>query len=103
MRGLHWYKRKTHTVRERIDLCVFIFTTVNATETGEGILAIDVHGTRTTDTLSARATKGECRIYFVLDLDECIKNLRAEGVSKSNDVHRGRVLTIGPHSFKLRV
>jgi hypothetical protein len=39
-------------VRERIDLRVLIFTTVNATETGEGILAIDVHGARATDALS---------------------------------------------------
>jgi hypothetical protein len=75
-------------VRERIDLRVLILTTVNATETGEGILAIDVHGARATDTLSTRATKSECRIYFVLDLDERIKNLRAGGVSKSNEAHR---------------
>jgi hypothetical protein len=90
-------------VRERIDLCVLIFTTVNATETGEGILAIDVHGTRATDTLSTRATKSECRIYFILDLDERVKNLKAGGVSRSDEAHRGKVLTIGPHSFKSRV
>jgi tRNA U34 5-carboxymethylaminomethyl modifying GTPase MnmE/TrmE len=52
IRGLQWYKRKKHTVRERIDLRVLILTRVNATETGEGVLAIDVHGARATDTLS---------------------------------------------------
>lgn len=39
-------------MRERIDLCVLIFTAVDATETGEGILAVDVHCTRATDTLA---------------------------------------------------
>jgi len=39
-------------VRERIYLRVLIFTAVNATNTGEGILAVDVHGARAADTLS---------------------------------------------------
>jgi hypothetical protein len=39
-------------VRERIDLCVLVFTAVDATETSEGILAVDIHGARTADTLS---------------------------------------------------
>ena len=45
-------KREEHTVRKRINLCVLILSAVNATETGESILAVDVHGTRATDTLS---------------------------------------------------
>jgi hypothetical protein len=37
---------------ERIYLCVLIFAAVDATETGESVLAIDIHGARTADTLS---------------------------------------------------
>jgi len=61
-------------VRERIDLRVLGFTPVDATETGEGILTVDVHGTRPADTLSTGTAESERRIYFVLDLDEYIKN-----------------------------
>ena len=64
-------------MRERIDLCVLIFIAVDSTETGEGILAVDVHRARTADTLATRATKSEGWIYFILDLDERIKNLGA--------------------------
>ena len=39
-------------MRERIDLCVLIFTAVDATETGEGVLAVNVHCTRAADTLA---------------------------------------------------
>lgn len=38
-----------------VDLGVFARVPVDAAETSEGVLAINVHGTRTTDALSARA------------------------------------------------
>jgi hypothetical protein len=76
-------------VRERIDLCVLAFIAVDATETGEGVLAVDVHRARTANTLATRATKSECRIYFILDLDKSIENLRTGGVPKSNMVEQG--------------
>jgi hypothetical protein len=62
-------------MRERIDFCVLAFISVDATEAGKGILAVDVHRTRAADTLSARATKSERWVYFILYLDECIQNL----------------------------
>ena len=74
-------------MRKRIDLCVLIFAAVDATETGEGILAVDVHRARAADTLATRATKGECWIYFILDLDERIKNLGGMTCAK---VQRGK-------------
>jgi hypothetical protein len=40
-------------MRERIDFCVLAFISVDATEAGKSILAIDVHRTRAADTLSA--------------------------------------------------
>ena len=76
-------------MRERVDLCVLAFAAVDATETGEGVLAVYVHRTRTTDTLATRATKSQCGIYFILDLDKSIENLRAGGVPKSNMVEQG--------------
>jgi hypothetical protein len=30
-------------MRERINLCVLVFTAIDATKTGEGILPVDVH------------------------------------------------------------
>lgn len=69
-------------MRKRIDLGIFSRVSVYATETGEGILTIDIHRARTTDTLSARTTEGERGVDFILDLDECVKNLDAEEIKR---------------------
>lgn len=62
-------------MREGVDLGVLARVSVDAAETCEGVLAINVHGARATDTFSARAPKSEGRVYFVLDLDERIQHL----------------------------
>lgn len=41
------------TVRKRIDLGILARVSVYTTETGEGILTVDIHRAGTTDTLSA--------------------------------------------------
>lgn len=69
-------------MRKRIDLGIFSRVSVYATETGERILTIDVHRARTTDALSARTTEGERGVDFILDLDECVKNLDAEDIKR---------------------
>jgi hypothetical protein len=70
-------------VRERIYLCVLVFTAVDATETGESVLAVNVHGARAADTLSTRAAESECWVDFILDFDECIKSLRVGRMSRN--------------------
>jgi len=57
-----------------VDLRVLARVPVDAAETGQGVLAINVHGTRTTDTLSARTPECEGRVNLVLDLDEGIEH-----------------------------
>lgn len=76
------WKGKIRTVWKGVDLGVFARVPVDAAETGEGVLAINVHGTRPTDTLSARAPESESGVYLVLDLDEGIEHLRATRVSE---------------------
>jgi len=62
-------------VRKRVDLGILALISVYATEAGESILTIYIHRTRTTDTLSAGTAEGERGVDFVLNFDECIKNL----------------------------
>lgn len=44
------------------------------TETSQGVLAVDVHGTRATDTLATASAKGQSRIELVLDADDGVKH-----------------------------
>lgn len=44
------------------------------TETGEGVLAVDVHGTAATDTLTAASTESQGRIKLVLDANDGIQD-----------------------------
>lgn len=60
-------------VRKRIDRDGSI-TSIDATETGKGVCAIDVHCTTSTDTFSARTTKGEGRVLLILDLEKGIQH-----------------------------
>ena len=46
-------EREIRTVWKGVDLGVLGRIPVDAAETGEGVLAINVHGTRTTDALPA--------------------------------------------------
>lgn len=62
-------------MRQRVDLSVFATVTVDSAETGEGVLAINVHSARAADALTARPTKGKSGVNFVLDFDESIQNL----------------------------
>lgn len=57
------------TVREGVDLAGLGGVLVNAAETGEGVDTVNVHGTRATDTLTARATEGKGGVHLVLDLE----------------------------------
>lgn len=58
-----------------VDLGVFGFIAVNAAETGQCVLPVDVHGARPTDALSARPTERQRWVDFVLDFDESIQYL----------------------------
>jgi len=63
-------------VGKGVNLCVLTLIAVDATEARESILAVNIHCAGTTNTLSTRATKSECRIYLILDFDERIENHR---------------------------
>jgi hypothetical protein len=64
------------TVRERVDLGQFGGGAVDAAEAGEGVLAIDVHGTGATD---AGKAEGECWVEVDFNFDEGVEDLRLEG------------------------
>ena len=63
-------------MRQRVDLGVFRIVTVDATQTGEGVLAVNVHGARAANALSARPSKGQSGVHLVLNLDKRIENHR---------------------------
>ena len=46
-------------------------------QAGQTVLAIDVHGARTADTLTARSSEGEGVIDLVLDLEQGVEDHRA--------------------------
>jgi len=55
-------------VRERINLRV-IRGPVDSTETRKSVLSINIHGTRSTYTLSARPPEGKCGVNLVFNFD----------------------------------
>lgn len=63
-------------VRQRVDLDIRGRFGGDSAQAGQGVLAVDVHGTATTDTLSATPSEGQRRILLVLDLDQSIQNHR---------------------------
>jgi hypothetical protein len=65
------------TVRKRIDFAVLGAFTVDSAEASKGVLAVNVHGARSADTLAARATESERWVDLIFDFDECIENLDA--------------------------
>jgi hypothetical protein len=44
------------------------------TQAGKGVLAVDVHGAATADTLTATSSEGQSRVELVLDSDKGIEN-----------------------------
>lgn len=64
------------TVRKRIYLGVGTAVAFDSAQARKGVLPVDVHGARTADTFTARATEGEGRIHFVLDFDKGIEDLK---------------------------
>jgi len=56
-------------VWQRVNLGGFGGVGVNSAEAGERVGAIDVHGARATDSLSARSSESQRGIQFVLDFD----------------------------------
>ena len=63
------------TVGEGVDLRVLAPVAVDPAEARQRVLAVDVHGARAADTLTAGPTERQCRVQFVLDLDERIEDL----------------------------
>lgn len=63
------------TVRKWVNLGVLSIVTVDTAEAGEGVLAINIHGARTADTLAAGTAEGKRWINLVLNLDESVENL----------------------------
>lgn len=61
-------------MREGINLGV-LCVAVDTAEAGKCVRAVDVHGTRATDTLTARASERQCRVDLVLDFNESVENL----------------------------
>jgi len=48
---------------------------VNSAEARKSILSVYVHGARSTNTLSARPSEGECGVDFVFDFYQRVENL----------------------------
>jgi len=62
-------------VREWVNLCS-VRNLVNSTKTRKSVLSIDVHGTRSTDTLSARPPEGKRGVDLVFNFDQRVENHR---------------------------
>ena len=48
-----------HTMRKRVDFGIFGAIPVDSAEASQSVLAVDVHGAASTDTLPAGSTKRE--------------------------------------------
>lgn len=64
-------------VGERVDLDIGGRLGGNSAQACQGVLAVDVHGTASTNTLSATPSEGQRRIDLVLDLDQGVQDHRA--------------------------
>jgi hypothetical protein len=64
------------TMRQRVDFGILGAIPVDSAETSQGVLAVDVHGAASTDTLPAGSSESECRVHFILNLDQCVQNHR---------------------------
>lgn len=61
-------------VGEGVDLFVLGGVLVNAAEAGKGVAAVNVHGARTADTFTARASESKGRVLLVLDAENGIEH-----------------------------
>jgi hypothetical protein len=61
-------------MRKRVDLDVGSSLGRDTAQAGKGVLAVNVHGTATTDTLTATSSEGQSRVKLVLDSDKGIEN-----------------------------
>lgn len=62
-------------VRQRVDLDLAVGDRlVDGFQTGQRVLAVDVHRTAATDTFAARSPEGKRSILFVLNLDEGVED-----------------------------
>ena len=55
-------------------------------QAGQTVLAIDVHGARTADTLTARSSEGEGVIELVLDLEQGVEDHRAAATRSIQEI-----------------
>jgi hypothetical protein len=60
---------KERTMRERVKLGGLGLAAVNSRKTSKSVDAVDVHGTRSADSLSARSSESQGRVEVVLDFD----------------------------------
>ena len=60
---------------KRVNFSILALSFVNSAETSKRILSVDIHGTRATDTLSARPPEGERGVNLVLDFNQRVENL----------------------------
>ena len=69
--------QRTRTVRKGVNLAVLGRGSVNSAEARKSVLSVDVHGTRPTDTLSARPPEGKSGVDLILYFDQRVENLRS--------------------------
>lgn len=55
-------------------------------QASQTVLAIDVHGARTADTLTARSSEGEGVIDLVLDLEQGVEDHRAAATRSIQEI-----------------
>ena len=55
-------------------------------QAGQTVLAIDVHGARTADTLTASSSEGEGVIDLVLDLEQGVEDHRAAATRSIQEI-----------------
>jgi hypothetical protein len=79
-------------MRQRVYLCIFPAVSVYSAETCKRILSVNVHCTRATDTFPTGPPEGQRRVHFVLDLDQCVKNLRTFACISMERMSRARAI-----------
>lgn len=61
-------------VGQGVDLQVAVASLSNLAQASQGVAATNVHGTRTTDTLTAQTSKGKSGVLLVLDLKKGVQH-----------------------------
>ena len=88
-------------MRKWVNLAVLGRGSVNPAEARESVLSVDVHGTRPTDTLSARPPEGKGGVNLILDFDQRVENLwgrswrqRLFGMGETGAYHRPTLVQV---------